>query len=172
MSYKMLSRKKALMLLRKKNPENIVKHSIKVAEIALKIAKKLKAKGYAIDLKLIEISALLHDLDKFESLSKGYDYAENTKELYRKGYRKIAKTIMNSQLDNFLNKNLFKHSLEEIVIQYADKRVKHSKIVSLKERFKYLHKRYGVSKKIIKKLKKAEKTLQKIEKYIKKLSEN
>lgn len=155
-------------MLRKKNPSNIVNHSLKVSKLSMKIGTQLKSKGISVDLKLLELAALLHDLDKFESLTKGFDYKKNVLALRKKGFQKLANTILNEQLDSFLSTSFQKHSIEEIIVQYADKRVLHTNTVSLNKRFVYLYKRYGSdSAKILKKLKQMKKVLGKIEAFLK-----
>ena len=168
MVYNLPSKNQALSMLRKKNPSNIVNHSIKVSELSMKIGIQLKNKGIPVDLKLLEIAALLHDLDKYESLSKGFDYKKNVLSLRKKGFQKLANTIFNEQLDAFLSTPFQKHPIEEIVVQYADKRVLHTRVVSLNKRFAYLYKRYGSdSAKILKKLKQMKKVLGRIEAFLK-----
>lgn len=65
MSNKLPSREQAIELLRKINcPPVVISHCEAVAQIALEIADKLEKKGIRIDLELVEIGALLHDLGR------------------------------------------------------------------------------------------------------------
>jgi uncharacterized protein len=63
-----MTRKKALDLLRSARvPDNVIKHSEKVSEVALEIGRKLKAKGEKVDLNFLECGALLHDIGRSKS---------------------------------------------------------------------------------------------------------
>ena len=56
MSEKLPSREQAIQFLRQSRcPKNVIKHSEKVAELAVEIAEECKEKGIKVDLKLVEI---------------------------------------------------------------------------------------------------------------------
>lgn len=50
------------LLSQYKTPHHVVKHCLKVSEVALKIGKAMGEKGFALDLCLLEAAALLHDI--------------------------------------------------------------------------------------------------------------
>jgi len=63
--YELPSRQEALKLLIESGcAKNVIEHCKAVAKIALKIARKLKSKGFNVDLKLVEVGALLHDIGR------------------------------------------------------------------------------------------------------------
>lgn len=65
MSDKLPSREQALQLLTKnRSSRNVINHCIAVSDLARKTAETLKKKGLAIDVKLVEIGALLHDIGR------------------------------------------------------------------------------------------------------------
>jgi uncharacterized protein len=132
-------REQCLDILEEYNvPENIRRHSFKVNEVAVFIARRLKEKGIDIDVKLVDRASLLHDLDKIPTLDDIRRHGKMTAEmLEEKGIsREIQKIIINHHPGgNFEN-------WETKVVNYADKRVTHDKIVSLKERFEYARKTY------------------------------
>ncbi|MEM4733964.1 MAG: TIGR00295 family protein [Candidatus Bathyarchaeia archaeon] len=70
MSEKLPTRKQALRLLRESGcSENVIKHCEAVAELAVEIAENCINKGIKVDLKLVEIGALLHDIGRSKTHS-------------------------------------------------------------------------------------------------------
>jgi uncharacterized protein len=69
-SEKLPSREEAIQLLIQTGcSRNVIKHCEAVAELALEIAKTCKEKGLEVDLKLVEIGALLHDIGRAKTHS-------------------------------------------------------------------------------------------------------
>ncbi len=133
---------KALTLLFKYEvPEHIINHSYKVTKIANIICEELIDEGSCIDISLVVLSALLHDITKYQSiLNRGEDHSVTGGILLRNlGYPDIAEIIESHIV--IKNDKLF--PLEKMVVFYADKRVKHDEIVSLEERYRDLKERYG-----------------------------
>lgn len=65
MSEKLPTRQQALQLLRQSGcRENVIRHVEAVSELAVEIAEACKEKGYNVDLELVEIGGLLHDLGR------------------------------------------------------------------------------------------------------------
>ncbi|MFQ5842185.1 MAG: HD domain-containing protein [Thermodesulfobacteriota bacterium] len=120
---------------------NIIRHCIKVAEIALSISIELNRKGEDLNLKVVEAAALLHDITKAESLDSGEDHSLTGYRLLRKmGYSRIAEIVRQHV---FLLKDPDSPRVsEEEVVNYSDKRVRHDQIVTLRERFDDLRVRY------------------------------
>lgn len=59
----MVKREEILDYLRKVNcPEDKIEHSVQVADLALKIAGEFNNRGYNVNLDLVELGALLHDI--------------------------------------------------------------------------------------------------------------
>lgn len=123
-------------------PAHIIRHSEKVALIALCLGCHLNASGENLDLKILTLGALLHDVKKFSSLRTGENHAlAGYKLLQELGYPRIGEIIYSHI---FLKAPRPGSPItEEEIVFYADKRVKHDEIVSLKERFKDLRVRYG-----------------------------
>ena len=70
MSEKLPSREQAMRFLQESGcSKNVIKHSEKVAELALEIAEECKEKGTNANSKLIEIGALLHDIGRSKTHS-------------------------------------------------------------------------------------------------------
>ena len=65
MSEELPSREKALKFLREAGcSRNVIRHCKAVAELAVEIAEACREKGLAVDVKLVEVGALLHDIGR------------------------------------------------------------------------------------------------------------
>ena len=70
MSEKLPSREEAVQLLIQSGcSRNVIKHCEAVAELALEIAETCREKGLNVDVKLVEIGALLHDIGRAKTHS-------------------------------------------------------------------------------------------------------
>lgn len=79
MSDKLPSRERAIQLLVENGCSlNVVNHCVAVAELARETAEGLKKKGLPVDLELVEIGALLHDIgrSKTHSVNHGFEGAK------------------------------------------------------------------------------------------------
>lgn len=122
--------------------ENIVAHSVEVARVALFLSQELNRRGQQIDLALVEAASLLHDLTKTECLQTKEDHAATGgKLLSALGYERVARVV--SQHIVLCPEDTSAAVSEEEVVNYADKRVQHDRVVSLAERFSDLIARYG-----------------------------
>lgn len=173
-------------------PRNIQKHMEKVAEIAVRIGKKLIDRKIYVDLKLLRQAGLVHDLAKiiacFDNLNSFEDSVKvcdlevwnKLKERYD-GMTdpEITALVLNqyneSKLADIVRKHHFTSVIEpgnepktweEKVLYYADKLVMHDKEVSLKQRLRDLDKRYSVSGNVPDNIKEAKKRAAQIEKEI------
>ena len=162
----------AIDLLRKlKIPHSVRRHSEKVADKALEIAKKItKVK---VDLNLVEIGALLHDIGRTKT--HGFKHALiGGKILRERGFSerlaKICETHILGGLDiedakrfDLPEKDYLPVSLEEKIICLADKHMAGTKEVSITERFNRWFQKYGKSKILLKSKKRIEKIQQEVE---------
>jgi uncharacterized protein len=65
---KLPSREQAIEILHKNNCQlNVIRHCEAVARLAVDIAHKLEKKGQKVDLHLVEVGALLHDIGRSKS---------------------------------------------------------------------------------------------------------
>lgn len=119
-------------------PRHIVLHSLTVRMVAVTIAYALCDKGFNIDMKVVDRASLLHDICKTDSLKHGGDHALMGRELLEGcGYPLIGDVI---------GQHIRLRSMdvdEAMVVNYADKRVMHDRVVSLEKRFVDLMDRYG-----------------------------
>jgi putative nucleotidyltransferase with HDIG domain len=139
-------------------PENIRKHTQMVTNLAVFISKKLKEKGYEVDVDVVDRASLLHDIDKIHTLKKHRMHGKMSQEILEKlGYPELALIVRQHLLSEVVNINNV--SLESKIINYADNRIVHAKIAPLQEKLDYIEKRYG------------HKILEKVEHYAYKLEE-
>lgn len=139
-------RKLCLNLLIKYHvPAHVVGHSLRVAQVGTFLASHLVMAGCDIDLRLVEAGALLHDITKMQAIERGEDHAATGGRLVSGlGYPALAEIVRRHvRLDLEIEKATRLTSSH--LVNYADKRVRHTSIVSLSERFEDLMVRYGIS---------------------------
>ena len=143
---------------------NIVAHSRQVMLVSLAITDNLK-KGVSINGGLVIAAALLHDITKTRSFETKEHHDESGGELLRElGFARVGEIIKQHViLLDFDPKGPLE---EREIINYADKRVMHDRIVSLEERVKDLIQRYGTTEEIKKLIQQNESLVIAIEKKI------
>ncbi len=145
--------------------ENIISHSLEVAKVALFISIELNKKGQTIDLGLVEAASLLHDLTKTECLKTKDDHAQTgSQQLKGMGYERVGEVVAQHI---WLGKEGDPSCVsEEEIVNYADKRVMHDRIVPLEVRFNDLKARYGLNQKAMGYLERLQKEVYGIENKI------
>lgn len=121
---------------------NIARHSLTVEKVAIAVARALIAVGEKINCAEVQAGALLHDITKTRSIRTRENHAL-TGELFLQnaGYPRIGEVVRcHVELPPTL---LTGPVSPELVVNYADKRVLHEKIVALSCRFQDLIERYG-----------------------------
>jgi len=123
---------------------NIVTHSIRVCQVATLLVDRLNSGGRHLNPDLVKAAALLHDITKTRSLNTmerhdatGADY------LREQGYPEVADAVRQHVRLVGFEANGRPNTAE--IVNYADKRVMHNKLVSLDERMADLMKRYNGS---------------------------
>ncbi len=167
-NYKLPTRKECFDILARYNvPRHIVNHSTAVAKLAVFLAQTLRDKGIDINIELVERACLLHDVmrvcdftesgfEKFErDLSKDDKikwqklqakygntvHEEAAYDILRAKYPQVASVIKKHRYMSLLDRADKPTMWEEKIVYYADKRVMHERIVSVKERLEEGHKR-------------------------------
>jgi uncharacterized protein len=122
--------------------ENIVAHSIQVCRVGLCLTDHLKHNGIQIDEQLVQAASLLHDITKTRSFKTEENHAQTGGQVLTDiGYSEIGDLVrQHVSLDDYSEG---KKISEAEIINYADKRVLHDRIVSLDERMRYIQERYG-----------------------------
>jgi len=122
--------------------ENIVAHSLQVCRVGMCLVDSLKAQGIHLDGQLVQAAALLHDITKTRSFKTKENHAlTGGQYLTDSGYPEVGDLVrQHVRLDDYSEDK----SLAEVeIINYADKRVRHDRIVPLEERMQYIMERYG-----------------------------
>ena len=164
----------ALELLKKlKVPYSVRRHSLKVCEKALEIANKIRKAN--IDIDLIEIGAILHDIGRAKT--HGFQHALIGGKILRgRGFpneiARICETHILGGLDKedaksvgLPNGDYLPETLEEKIVCLADKLMAGRREVSIEERFQIWFSKYGKSKILLK----AKKRIENIQKEIQNL---
>ena len=124
-------------------PAWFLRHSRAVAEVAAFLAARTAGRGVAIDRRLAESAALLHDADKalpkddpLRSLGHGHGSARWLEERH---HAELGPSVENHPITRLLDGGWFETWIresrpEDRIVAYADKRAR-QRIVSLDERF-------------------------------------
>jgi uncharacterized protein len=121
--------------------ENIVAHSLQVCRVSLLLTDHLGLSE--LNRELIRAAALLHDITKTRSFSTLEDHAETGARLLADlGYPEVAGIVgQHVRLDRYFS--VAETPTEAEIVNYADKRVLHDRIVPLSERMGYILEKYG-----------------------------
>jgi putative nucleotidyltransferase with HDIG domain len=125
--------------------DNIVAHCRQVCRVSLLIVDHLKPdqlKPDGLNRDLIRAAALLHDITKTRSFQTQEDHAETGAKLLTEiGYPEVGRIVgQHVRLDRYFASAV---TTEAEVVNYADKRVLHDRIVPLSERMGYILEKYG-----------------------------
>ncbi len=151
-------------------PVHIRAHCRAVTSVAMQIAKAFMTEGIIINTDLLYTAGLLHDVsrvcdfkelvrDRFDeevtdekwerwtslrTTYKGVHHADvAAKYLNEKGFTETAEVIRMHKSTNIVDEPEGYDTLEKKILYYADKRVKHTEVVDLQERFRDGKERYG-----------------------------
>lgn len=157
-----------------KVPYQVRKHSIKVAEKAIKIANLIKKKN--VDKDLVEIGALLHDIGRGKT--HGFKHAIiGGRILKERGLPnnlvRVCETHILGGLDKedakligLPEKDYLPITLEEKIICIADKLTAGTREVTIEQRFNKWFSKYGKTELLLKSKKRIEKMQKEIESLI------
>ena len=125
-------------------PVHIKRHSLAVARVAQALVLALNRRGLQLDDALVHAAALLHDIAKAQCLQSNQDHAkEGARVVTSWGYPRLAPIVRAHvglwSYDSSRGLN------EELIVNYADKRVRHDCVVSLNVRFADLAERYATN---------------------------
>ena len=131
-----------LLLKKFEVPEHIVEHSRRVCNVASYLGRLLNRRGEGLDLPRVEAASLLHDIAKLKTRDRGEGHAQaGARLLLELGFPEVAEIVRQHV---FLDPGADPDRISDAeVVHYADKRVKHTSVVSLRERFRDLKERYG-----------------------------
>ena len=151
MSSLLPNREQAIKLLQKNHcSPQVIRHCIAVADLAVENAFKLKAKGIAIDVELVEAGALLHDLgrSKCHTVDHSVVGAQIAQTIgLPDAVIKIIKrhvgagiTADEAQVLGWPKDIYVPQSMEEKIVAYADKLIDHSQRMPIEVEIERLQK--------------------------------
>jgi uncharacterized protein len=122
--------------------EHIVAHSVRVCQVGVLLVDRLHSKGVRLDRERVMVAGLLHDITKTRSIETGEIHSETGGALLaEKGLVEVADIVrQHVKLDTY---GPDEPICEAEVVNYADKRVLHDRVVSLNDRMIYILERYG-----------------------------
>ena len=120
---------------------HIIDHSRQVCRVAIFLTEQLRKADIFISRELVTAAALLHDITKTRSFDTGEDHTRTGEELLtRLGYTEVGKIVgQHVALDTYFSSDT---PGEAEIVNYADKRVLHDRIVSMDERMQYILEKY------------------------------
>lgn len=132
-------------------PAHILEHSMRVSQVGVVIAQNL-CQDTLLDVEFVRSACLLHDVMKMPCIEQDCNHAEEGARLMTQlGFPALGKIIhQHVYLEDPYG---HEHPITAAhILNYADKRVRHSTVVTLQERFEYLFERYGITEKRLKRL--------------------
>ena len=123
--------------------EHIVDHSVQVCRVALFLTDIWNQRLANLNRDLVMAAALLHDITKTRSFETGEDHAASGGILLEEwDYPEVGDIVaQHVRLRVYGNGNGFPDEAE--IVNYADKRVLHDRIVTFAKRMEYIVERYG-----------------------------
>ena len=122
--------------------DHIVAHSMQVCRVATFLTDHLREQQNHLNFNLIRAAALLHDITKTRSFNTDENHALTGDQfLTDRGYPEIGDLVRQHVVMDAYRTGKILREVE--IINYADKRVLHDKIVSLDKRLEYILERYA-----------------------------
>jgi len=141
---KLPSREQAIRFLHKSGcSNNVIKHCKSVAKLAVEIAEACKERGLNVDLELVEIGALLHDIGRAKThsvhhavigaeIAKSFEISEDVISIIK---RHVGGGITDQEAKKLgWPKDIYiPQTLEEKIVSYADKLIDGSRRVPIEK---------------------------------------
>jgi putative nucleotidyltransferase with HDIG domain len=123
-------------------PDGIVTHARGVSRVAAEAARLLDATGIAIDPHLVEVAALLHDIDKVETRDHGAEHGlTGARWMAERGFAELSEPIASHPILCLLDPSRTPRGWASVSVAVADRRVAQD-FVSIDERIDDLQQRY------------------------------
>ncbi|KXA92577.1 hypothetical protein AKJ65_01175 [candidate division MSBL1 archaeon SCGC-AAA259E19] len=149
----MISIERALRILSEEgcSPE-VIRHSFAVSKKSAEIARKISENGHDVDLELVKVGAILHDVGR----SRTHDIShgvEGSRILRERGLGELARfaerhlgagiTVEEAEKLSIPTKDYLPESLEEKVVAYADNLLRGEEVISFQEALEELQEELG-----------------------------
>ena len=129
-------------------PDGIVTHSQGVARVAAEAARLVHAAGIPVDVELVQVAALLHDIDKLKTRPGGGRHGEvGAAELERRGFAELAPPGRSHPVSCLLDEERFPRGWPSVLVAIADRHVA-QRFLTIDERLTDMaerHPRYAAS---------------------------
>jgi putative nucleotidyltransferase with HDIG domain len=123
-------------------PEGIVRHSEGVRRVAAEAARMVLHAGIPVDVRLVEVAALLHDIDKPRTRASGEPHGiVGARWLSEMGYDELAVPVASHPLSCLLDEERFPIGWPSVLVSLADKHVA-QEFVTIDERLDDMARRY------------------------------
>jgi putative nucleotidyltransferase with HDIG domain len=123
-------------------PAGIVTHARGVSRVAAEAARLLVAAGIEVDPGLVEVAALLHDVDKLETRDHGDEHGlVGARWMAERGFPELSEPIASHPIGCLLDPARAPRGWASVAVAVADRRVAQS-FVSIDERIDDLARRY------------------------------
>ena len=123
-------------------PDGIVTHARGVSRVAAEAARVLAAAGVAVDPQLVEVAALLHDVDKLETRDHGQQHGlVGARWMAERGFPELAEPIASHPIGCLLDPSRSPRGWAAVAVAVADRHVAQG-FVSIDERIDDLTRRY------------------------------
>lgn len=155
----MISYRDAILLLKNEGcSEKVIQHCIEVSRVSEEIAERLQRRGYDVDIELVRIGGLLHDIGR--GTTHGIMHADaGSRRATELGLDEKLIDIIRNHIGAGIPKDEAKEmglppqdymplSMEEKIVAHADNLVKGTKRISTEERINLMKKK-GIGKKAI-----------------------
>lgn len=105
-------------------PAGIVSHSEGVARVAIEAGRLVAATGIPVDIPLLEVAALLHDIDKPRIRRSGGEHGiVGAQMLVAMGYEELAMPVASHPVNCLLDEERFPRGWPSVLLAVADKHV-------------------------------------------------
>ena len=163
MNGKIPSREEALKILKESGcSPRVIKHCKAVSNLAVRIAQKCKLNGVDVDLDLVQIGALLHDIGRAQThsvhhpiigakIAQSFNLPENIIRIIKRHLGGGLTAEEASEL-GWPSENYLPETIEEKIVTYADKLIDGERIIPIQETIKKLSSRLGIHHPAIKRI--------------------
>ena len=114
-------------------PRGVVVHAEGVSRVAAEAARLVSKAGIPVDVRLVEIAALLHDIDKVETRDSADHGLVGAAELDRLGYPELAPPVASHPVTCLLDESRFPRGWPSVLVAIADRHVA-QRFVTIDER--------------------------------------
>jgi putative nucleotidyltransferase with HDIG domain len=105
-------------------PAGIVTHARGVARVASEAARLVAAAGVPVDIGLVEVAALLHDIDKIATRSSGEPHGiVGARWLAELGHAELAPAVASHPVNCLTDEERFPRGWPSVIVSIADRRV-------------------------------------------------